>query len=108
MFEMGNTFTIACHIVNATGWQMVAIYHVVNESSTEIATLDNSTGTVYLHKKKDYAISYSAETDLTVMIGISNVSCNSQGSYVCSITAGSLENPVANVTSTAFVSVVGM
>lgn len=108
MFEIGKSSDLACYLVNATGWQIVALYHVVNGSSTVVVTIDNSTGTVTSYKADNYNVAYSVGMEVTITVKINNVSCNSKGDYVCSVIAGPYEKPVASVTSTAFVSVSGM
>lgn len=106
IFELENSSDIICNLENTTEWQIVAVYHNVEDRKTEVASIDNSTGHVFLHEGEGFTASYNNDTELSVKLN--KLSCNSKGEYICAIIAGSLENPVANVSSTAFVNVVGM
>lgn len=90
-----------------TGWQTVAMYHTVDGSYTKVVSLENRAGMVISNASQGYSVELYNNTGLALVVGIRNATCRSQGEYICAIIAGPLENPIANVSDTAFVNVSG-
>jgi len=105
-FELYTASNITCSTKNATSWNIISIYKMINGTSIGIAILANNGSTPNV--ADGYTLTYDyTENVVDIKLQYNNVSCSDQDTIYCGLFVRSFDDPVSEKHDSTLVKISG-